>query len=114
MRHSAGPVKPAEPPTPKWVPEKAFYPSKVPKTGYNACLNKFPEYMADNFMERQKMEREAAAAQRALIVNVFKPGGNSKALVVKPVMTHPMNISKVLDVSLPAGSTFQAGLGAGE
>ena len=58
--------------------------------------------------------KHSAVCRRALIVNVFKPGGNSKALCVVPVMTHPMNIHQVLDVSLPAGQTFQAGLGAGE
>eukprot|EP01052_Picozoa_sp_SAG31_P052837 SAG31_NODE_13241_length_883_cov_0.987245_2_plen_110_part_00 len=89
-------MKPLEPKPPRQADDKKpFYPSRVPKTGYNATLNKFPEYVADNFMERQKMEREAAAAQRAKIVNVFKPGGNAKALTVVPVMTHPMNIEKV-------------------
>ena len=94
---------------------KPFYPARVPRTGYNATMNKFPEYKPDNFMDRQKDERAAAAEQRAKIIQIFKPGGNSKALPVVPVMTHPSNINFPIDtLNLPSGTSFTAGLGAGE
>ena len=66
------PPPPAEAPP---VSERAFYPSRAPRSGPLGTFNKFPPYIEDPLSEKMKLAKAAAAAARLEGVAPFKPTG---------------------------------------
>jgi len=55
------------------VSERAFYPSRAPRSGPQGTFSKFPEYKEDPLEEKIKLAQAAAAAARMVGAAPFKP-----------------------------------------
>jgi len=73
--YTEDPRIPERPPAPK--PEaseqRAFYPSRAPRSGPQGTFNKFPEYKEDPLEEKLKLAKAAAEAARQVGSVPFKP-----------------------------------------
>ena len=67
------PARPPPAPTGQNVVERAFYPSRAPRSGPLGTFTKFPEYLPDPLEEKMKAAKEAAAAARLVGAAPFKP-----------------------------------------
>lgn len=83
---------PKERPGPPEDDRAPFKPSHIPHQGYNACLNAFPTYAGDNFMDVQNQQRAEAKAHRDRIEIPFKAVSQAKEQPTVPVMTHRRNL----------------------
>jgi hypothetical protein len=76
--YTEDPIIPKKPPPPAEAPpvsERAFYPSRAPRSGPLGTFNKFPPYIEDPLSEKMKLAKAAAAAARLEGVAPFKPTG---------------------------------------
>ena len=79
------PDPPAEAPP---VSERAFYPSKAPKSGPLGTLTPFPAYKEDPLEEKMKLAKEAALQARLVGVAPFKPTSKPHSTPTPSIVFH--------------------------
>ena len=82
------PKKPDPPPEAPPVSERAFYPSRAPRSGPLGTFNKFPEYKEDPLEEKLKLAKAAAEAARAVGAAPFKPTSKPHTTPTPSIVFH--------------------------
>ena len=80
--HSAAPAE--APP----VSERAFYPSKAPKSGPLGTFTPFPPYKEDPLEEKMKLAKEAALQARLVGGAPFKPTSKPHTTPTPSIIFH--------------------------
>ena len=70
------------------VSERAFYPSRAPKSGPLGTFNKFPEYKEDPLEEKMKLAKAAAAEARLVGAAPFKPTSKPHTTPTPSIVFH--------------------------
>ena len=89
--YTEDPRVPARPPpaeTGAPVAERAFYPSRAPRSGPLGTFTKFPEYLPDPLEEKLKKAKEAAAAARIVGAAPFKPTSKPHTTPMPSIVFH--------------------------
>ena len=70
------------------VAERAFYPSRAPRSGPQGTFTKFPEYLPDPLEEKLKKAKEEAAKARIVGAAPFKPTSKPHTTPMPSIVFH--------------------------